>query len=198
MPAPQLERSARDDSDAPSVWSNVDKAVAWCSAGNFDQYTESDVLKLDKYDGWRAFLSVDECKNLCIDLGDCHSFYYTRNGACFPSKTACVGSKGPGYSSFRSVKLSGGNDGGATNLQRCTGECDEDGQCASGLQCYQRDNGEAIPGCTENDGASAEWDYCYWPDTWADGIYTLLSRVSDFRVEEGKVHIYVYFIITKL
>ena len=61
------------------------------------------------------------------------------------------------------VPLSGGNDDNARNLQACVGECDNDGQCAAGLKCFQRTNGEAIPGCT-GDGGGKTWDYCYAPD----------------------------------
>ena len=60
-------------------------------------------------------------------------------------------------------ELSGGNSGTATNLQACTGECDADSQCASGLKCFQRSNGEVIPGCY-GPGAGKDWDYCYHPD----------------------------------
>merc|ERR1712037_718365 len=48
--------------------------------------------------------------------------------------------------------LSGGNSGSAKNLQRCTGECDADSQCAYGLKCFQRSKGEPIPGCKGNGG----------------------------------------------
>ena len=58
------------------------------------------------------------------------------------------------------IELSGSNDGSATGLQACTGECDNDGQCGSGLRCFQRDNGEKIPGCKGN-GGGPDWDYCY-------------------------------------
>ena len=57
--------------------------------------------------------------------------------------------------------MSGGNDNNAKNLQACIGEC-EDGQCALGLKCFQRSNGEAIPGC-KGSGAGTDWDYCYDP-----------------------------------
>merc|ERR1711865_1231138 len=62
----------------------------------------------------------------------------------------------------KAVGLSGGNDGNAKNLQACIGECDDDGQCAAGLECYQRSHGEAIPGCTGS-GQEKNWDYCYDP-----------------------------------
>ena len=58
--------------------------------------------------------------------------------------------------------LSGGNDGHATNLQACIGECDSDAQCAAGLKCFQRQHGETIPGCSGT-GQAADWDYCYDP-----------------------------------
>ena len=66
------------------------------------------------------------------------------------------------------IELSGGNSGSATNLQACTGECDADSQCASGLKCFQRSDGETIPGCKGN-GNGKDWDYCYDPsyvDEW--------------------------------
>ena len=60
------------------------------------------------------------------------------------------------------IELSSINDDNAENLQECTGECDSDGQCATGLKCFQRENGEDIPGC-KGDGAVNTWDYCYDP-----------------------------------
>jgi len=62
------------------------------------------------------------------------------------------------------VVLSGGNDGSATNLQACVGECDADSQCAAGLKCFQRSNGEKIPGCV-GPGSDKGHDYCYDPGT---------------------------------
>ena len=61
-----------------------------------------------------------------------------------------------------SVPLSGSNDNDAVNLASCTGECDADEQCASGLFCFQRESGEPIPGCTGT-GEGDDWDYCYDP-----------------------------------
>lgn len=61
-----------------------------------------------------------------------------------------------------STPLSGSNNGQATNLAQCTGECDADSQCAAGLECFQRELGESIPGCSAN-GEPAYWDYCYDP-----------------------------------
>lgn len=57
------------------------------------------------------------------------------------------------------IELSGADDA-TTNLQRCVGECDNDAQCAPGLKCFERTNGEHIPGCKGNGGGD-DWDYCY-------------------------------------
>ena len=55
------------------------------------------------------------------------------------------------------TKLSGSNLGTNTvegSLQACIGECDKDVDCATGLLCFQRSNGEDIPGCTGNGGGN--------------------------------------------
>ena len=61
------------------------------------------------------------------------------------------------------IELSGNNDGNAKNLKACTGECDNDGQCAAGLKCFQRSQGEDILGC-KGPGKGKNWDYCYDPN----------------------------------
>ena len=43
-------------------------------------------------------------------------------------------------------------------LGRCEGDCDTDDECFGSLICYQRKNGEPVPGCTGNDNSST--DYC--------------------------------------
>ena len=71
--------------------------------------------------------------------------------------------------------LSGKNDGKAKNLKACTGECDNDGQCASGLKCFQRSHGEPIPGCTGKGGGPG-WDYCYSPS--GEYLFPVYARIS--------------------
>ena len=62
------------------------------------------------------------------------------------------------------VPVSGANDAVAEGtLQACTGECDTDLDCAPGLLCFQRQNGEDIPGCDISTQAGRDWDYCYDP-----------------------------------
>ena len=44
----------------------------------------------------------------------------------------------------------------------CEGDCDSDAQCNAGLSCFQRGNGEEIPGC--GSGGTSNWDYCHDPN----------------------------------
>mmetsp|Transcript_18412 Transcript_18412/g.45827 ORF Transcript_18412/g.45827 Transcript_18412/m.45827 type:complete len:2629 (-) Transcript_18412:138-8024(-) len=53
-------------------------------------------------------------------------------------------------------------------LDECQGDCDNDGHCKTGLECFQRDGVEPVPGCEGGDDKSG-WDYCYDPtkaQTW--------------------------------
>lgn len=56
--------------------------------------------------------------------------------------------------------LSGGDQDDKKDLGVCTGEC-ENGQCAVGLICKQRNDYWPIPGCEW--GGVRHWDYCYDP-----------------------------------
>ena len=114
-----------------------------------------------------------KAKNLQAYVGECDSDAQCASGLkCFQRSNgeAVPGCTGAGkykhwdycYDPALPVALSGGNNDGAKNLQACRGECDSDAQCASGLKCFQRSNGEAIPGCT-GAGKFKNWDYCYDP-----------------------------------
>ena len=76
------------------------------------------------------------------------------------------------------------------NLQACTNECDDDGQCAPGLLCFQRSNLEHVWGCSGQGKSS--WDYCYDPwfsteifyvkittGTCADHGFTVVNTVQE-------------------
>jgi len=55
------------------------------------------------------------------------------------------------------------NTGNESNLGLCEGECDNDGDCAPGLRCFQRNGYAPVPGCS---GTGVEdFDYCYDPTT---------------------------------
>ena len=44
----------------------------------------------------------------------------------------------------------------------CTGDCDSDADCASGLKCFQRPGKGAVPGCTSGgSGDKYDFDYCH-------------------------------------
>jgi hypothetical protein len=56
-----------------------------------------------------------------------------------------------------------GNNGAAGLLNNCEGDCDNDGECYSGLKCFQRTDNRTVPGCT---GDKKQWwgtDFCYIP-----------------------------------
>lgn len=50
---------------------------------------------------------------------------------------------------------------GGQSMPVCSGDCDEDADCAQGLQCFQRDRWEAVPGCSGR--GVRGFDYCYSP-----------------------------------
>jgi hypothetical protein len=90
-----------------------------------------------------------------IPIGECKPGYRS-----VPNSADCV--QNANFMCHPRVELSGGNDHSAKNLKACIGECDSDAQCADGLKCFQRENGENIPGCKGNGGGKT-WDYCYDP-----------------------------------
>ena len=98
-----------------------------------------------------------------VKIGD----KWTSEAACYPNPYACE----TGQTFIEPKELSGGNNGNAKNLTACTGECDHDSQCAAGLKCFQRSDGESIPGC-KGSGAHREWDYCYADDPKSANVVT--------------------------
>lgn len=49
-------------------------------------------------------------------------------------------------------------------LGECQGDCDTDEDCKGSLQCFQREPGDAVPGCEGGKEAMSRTDYCYQPD----------------------------------
>ncbi|CAJ1960336.1 unnamed protein product [Cylindrotheca closterium] len=45
-------------------------------------------------------------------------------------------------------------------LGLCVGDCDNDEDCQDGLECFQRNGGEAVPGCSCGQDDSSRTDYC--------------------------------------
>ena len=58
-----------------------------------------------------------------------------------------------------------GNSGCSSSKQcsACEGDCDSDGDCTTGLQCFQRDSSDQmVPGCSKgSQGDIGTHDYCY-------------------------------------
>jgi|AntRauTorckE5430_2_1112549.scaffolds.fasta_scaffold06435_1 hypothetical protein len=86
------------------------------------------------------------------------------------------------FFSLPSIDNSPGNDGSTSEdqlLQLCQGDCDEDDDCAAGLECFQRDEDGAKPtGCigtpTENN------DYCVMKDEGLRlGVIPYFEDISD-------------------
>jgi len=123
--------------------------------------------------------NVDSAKNLAACNGECDTdaqcatglkCFQRSNGEGIPGCDAANAPKDwdycydPRWTPTPLKKVSGGNSGSAKNLATCTGECDNDGQCAPGLKCFQRSKGEAIPGCDVSTAPTGDWDYCYNPN----------------------------------
>jgi hypothetical protein len=102
---------------------------------------------------------------------DANGVTYVVGGACYANYGMTAVDEGPNCD----IQITGGNDDSATNLRACTGECDTDSQCASGLLCAQRNEGDydtnPIPGCTGAPG-QGHWDYCYNPACAASSAQT--------------------------
>jgi len=66
-------------------------------------------------------------------------------------------------------------------LELCQGDCNNDDECAEGLECFQRSaEGGTPPGCTGN--ANTNWDYCIGE---GEGpILSVTPYFSDIRVRE--------------
>ena len=118
--------------------------------------------------------SLEACIGECDHDVDCKAglkCFQREHGEAIPG---CSGSGGGGnwdYCSRFDRPLQGSNLNGATvrgSLEACIGECDHDVDCKAGLKCFQREHGEAIPGCSGS-GGGGNWDYCYDPNYVTDG-----------------------------
>lgn len=85
------------------------------------------------------------------DVPGCSGWNFPSFDYCYDP--ACEGSPGlpPLDSSF--------GQHGSQDMPICSGDCDEDTDCAQGLQCFQRDGWEFVPGCSGR--GMRGWDYCY-------------------------------------
>ena len=83
----------------------------------------------------------------------------------------CLGTgvEGKDYCAYRNPSnylLYVGNNGEPSDvfpLGLCQGDCDNDGECAGGLECFQRSDQTPVPGCVGKGADRA--DYCYDPES---------------------------------
>ena len=54
----------------------------------------------------------------------------------------------------------GENNHSPGSLELCQGNCDNDSDCAEGLQCFQGKGNTDVPGCTGDMAKISGWDYC--------------------------------------
>jgi len=79
-----------------------------------------------------------------------------------------------------------------TKCSTCTGDCDTDSDCSSGLKCFQRDDSTPVPGCAiGGEGDLPVGDYCYDPTVYLfdstvenDYVGGVLSTADSHLVSE--------------
>merc|ERR1712048_1497275 len=143
--------------------------------------------------------NLKACTGECDNDAQCSSglkCFQRSNGEPIPGCWGKGGGPGWGYcyDPTLPILLSGTNDAKAKNLKACTGECDNDGQCSSGLKCFQRSHGEPIPGCT-GAGGGPDWDYCFNPRSMtaakkarATKLFRKLDIDHNNRISSGAVY----------
>ncbi|CAB9496133.1 expressed unknown protein [Seminavis robusta] len=64
------------------------------------------------------------------------------------------------------VELVGNNGEPATAfpLAHCQGDCDQDGDCAGNLTCWQRNSNDFVPGCVGGETHNKDTDFCVLPE----------------------------------
>jgi len=121
----------------------------------------------------KAMLPLSTCEGDCDTDGDCSSGLkcFQRNGKTgVPGCTA--GGSGdlsdydycykPNPSALPLVSFGSSPAKAMLPLSTCEGDCDTDGDCSSGLKCFQRNGKVSVPGCTAGgSGDRSDYDYCY-------------------------------------
>jgi len=91
---------------APVCWEDAPEGSYWCGVTHPGQaaYTEESGAALaaeydgqwglDTKNGWRfCDMSLDECRDSCVAMGDCAEMSVASNGCCFVAKSTCDGTK---------------------------------------------------------------------------------------------------------
>jgi len=101
------------------------------------------------------------CRGDCDTDSDCEGSLkcFQRNGS--ETIPGCIGSGQNGYDYCYQPALVDLGVEPSVTLGLCEGDCDNDSDCEAGLECFQRDGLETVPGCGGS-GTSA-YDYCIEP-----------------------------------
>eukprot|EP00928_Gymnodinium_smaydae_P042994 TRINITY_DN288_c1_g1_i4.p1 TRINITY_DN288_c1_g1~~TRINITY_DN288_c1_g1_i4.p1 ORF type:complete len:2624 (-),score=354.57 TRINITY_DN288_c1_g1_i4:129-7931(-) len=141
-------------------------------------YDPSKLRAIDSSPGGDGKVKLKVCMGDCNSDSDCEPGLkcFQRDG--YAKVTGCKGSGSKNYDycydpNFHTVPY---RDRGSYSgrrraaLGKCEGDCDNDGHCASGLKCFQRDSGKDAPGCSKRPGSST--DVCYDPNAPTKGTLT--------------------------
>jgi hypothetical protein len=78
-------------------------------------------------------------------------------------------------------------------LAVCEGDCDNDTQCKGHLKCFQRQNGEKVPGCAEGSNSPKHYDYCYNPakakNEHLGTLTTIGTHWNSRKANQGKLEV---------
>jgi len=110
-------------------------------------------------------LPLDECAGDCDSDAQCKEGLscYQRTG--FDTVPGCdgAGTKDHDYCMKDDTKypreLSDKGVDPTDSMERCTGDCDKDDDCAGNLKCFQRNGFTPVPHCLGT--GAPDWDYCY-------------------------------------
>jgi hypothetical protein len=135
-------------------------------------------------------LPLQLCQGHCDDDSDCAVglMCFQRDG--FTPVSGCFGNGISGYDYCISPEL---KDFGATPpasqlpLQLCEGDCDDDSDCAGGLECFfQRDDYAPVPGCSGR-GISF-YNYCIYPEL--KDLFGLIPPAIELPLQLCQGHCY--------
>jgi hypothetical protein len=164
--------------------------VPGCSGSGISGYDYCIYPELEDF-GWYPpanQLPLQQCEGNCDDDGDCAGGLkcFQRDGIAPVPGCSSRGISGSDYCIYPELK-----DFGLIPpaielpLQLCQGDCDDDGDCASGLKCFQRTGLTPVPGCYGS-GISGS-DYCIYPELEEFGWYPPASQLP-LQLCQGDCH----------
>jgi len=114
--------------------------------------------------------TLESCKEKCEQESKCMAIdYYSETGWCNLFDVSCSSPSfvlhGASHHVLEALPMQHAGEGacgpGGSECRRCQGDCNTDSDCLSGLACFQRSAGEAVPGCnTGGTGDVGHYDYC--------------------------------------